>query len=187
MGYILFLFFIGVPIIEISVFITVGDRIGLWPTLAAIFITAIIGASLLRAQGLAVLFRAQEHLNQGQLPIAEIFDGLCLLVAGAFLLTPGFVTDAVGFLLFVPPLRRWIGGVIGALLVARGSVHVHGSGGQDFNGLKAVTKPGRLSTATLRSLIPTKKTKMQQTTVMILCGASNSATSSYITSGAKIF
>ncbi len=157
MGYILFLFFIGVPIIEISVFITVGDRIGLWPTLAAIFITAIIGASLLRAQGLAVLFRAQEHLNQGQLPIAEIFDGLCLLVAGAFLLTPGFVTDAVGFLLFVPPLRRWIGGVIGALLVARGSVHVHGSGGQDFNGPQSGNETGPIIDGDFEELDPNQK------------------------------
>lgn len=133
MGYVLFFFFIGVPVVEISVFIAVGDRIGLWPTLAAILVTAIIGASLLRAQGLAVLFRAQEHLNRGQLPMTEIFDGLCLLVAGAFLLTPGFVTDSVGFLLFVPPLRRSLGKIIGALLVSKGAIHVHGESNARHN------------------------------------------------------
>ena len=142
MGYILFLFFVGVPIVEISVFIAVGDHIGLWPTLAAILITAAIGASLLRAQGLAALFRAQEHLNQRQFPMAEIFDGLCLLVAGAFLLTPGFVTDAVGFLLFVPPLRRWIGRGVGAMLVSRGSVHVSdGKPGGDREGAPGGSGP----------------------------------------------
>lgn len=128
MGYIIFLLFIGIPILEIAVFIAVGDQIGLWPTLAAIFITAAIGAWALRVQGLATLFRAQEHLNQGRFPMEEVFDGLCLLVAGAFLLTPGFVTDAVGFLLFLPPFRFFVKRAVGAVLVARGGIHVYTSG-----------------------------------------------------------
>lgn len=128
MGYILFILFIGIPIIEISVFISVGEIIGLWPTLATILITAIIGSALLRAQGLATLFRAQEHLNQGRFPLEEIFDGLCLVIAGAFLLTPGFVTDGVGFLLFFPPFRYFLKKAVGAMLVARGGIHVYTSG-----------------------------------------------------------
>ena len=130
MGYFLFFLFIGIPILEISVFISVGDAIGLWPTLATVFITAIIGTYLLRSQGLATLFCAQEHLNEGRFPMEELFDGLCLIVAGAFLLTPGFVTDGVGFLLFFPPFRYFIKKTVGAVLVARGGIHVYTSGNE---------------------------------------------------------
>ena len=130
MGYILLLIFIGIPTLEISVFISVGDAIGLWPTLATVLITAVIGTSLLRSQGLATLFRAQEHLNQGRFPMEELFDGLCLIIAGAFLLTPGFVTDGFGFLLFFPPFRYFIKKTVGAVLVARGGIHVYTSGNE---------------------------------------------------------
>ena len=128
MGYILLFVFIGIPVLEISVFISVGGAIGLWPTIAIIIITAMIGTALLRSQGLATLFRAQEHMNAGRFPIEEVFDGLCLIVAGAFLLTPGSETDCVGFLLFFPPFRALIKRAVGALLVARGGIHVYTSG-----------------------------------------------------------
>jgi UPF0716 protein FxsA len=108
----LILFFVGVPILEIAVFIRAGDLIGLWPTLGAVVATAVAGAALLRAQGLAALGRARAQLDQGQVPIAEAFTGACLLLGGALLLTPGFITDTVGFLLLIPPVRevlgRWI-------------------------------------------------------------------------------
>lgn len=97
--------FIAVPIIEIAVFLEVGGRIGAFNTIVMIVITAVIGTWLLRSQGLQTLHRAQESLNQNVFPISEVFDGLCLLVAGGLLLTPGFVTDIVGFLLFVPYIR----------------------------------------------------------------------------------
>ncbi|MFP6734331.1 MAG: FxsA family protein, partial [Rhodospirillales bacterium] len=105
MGYIIFILLLAVPIVEIGVFIEVGGLIGLWPTITVIFVTAAIGAALLRAQGLAVMYRAQEAMARGEMPLTQVFDGLCLLFAGAMLLTPGFVTDGVGFLLFIPPLR----------------------------------------------------------------------------------
>jgi UPF0716 protein FxsA len=98
--------FIAVPIIEIAVFIEVGGWIGAPSTILMIVATAIIGTWLLRSQGLQTLQRAQESLNQNVFPVTEVFDGLCLLVAGGLLLTPGFVTDAIGFLLFVPAVRR---------------------------------------------------------------------------------
>ena len=105
--------FIGVPLLEIAVFIEVGDRLGLWNTLAVVVLTAIVGTWLLRIQGLAALNRVRGQINQGVLPTKELFDGLCLLFAGALLLTPGFVTDTIGFALFVPQvrnlLRHWIG------------------------------------------------------------------------------
>ena len=98
--------FIAIPLVEIAVFIEVGGRIGVWNTVLTVILTAMIGTWLLRRQGLHTLHRVQESLNRNVLPVSEVFDGLCLLVAGALLLTPGFVTDALGFLLLVPPLRR---------------------------------------------------------------------------------
>ncbi len=111
MGLILLLAMIGVPILEIGVFIEAGERIGLWPTIGAVILTAVVGTALLRLQGLSTIARARESLDAGQLPVVEVFDGFCLLIGGALLLTPGFVTDTVGFLLLIPPvrllLRRW--------------------------------------------------------------------------------
>ena len=109
MGAVLFAF-IAVPIIEIAVFIQAGEHLGLWPTLATIILTAMIGTTLLRHQGLATLARVRESLENDRFPAAELFDGLCLLVAGALLITPGFVTDGAGFLLFVPVLRAILRG-----------------------------------------------------------------------------
>ena len=94
-----------IPLVEIGVFIEIGSVIGLWPTLGAIVLTAISGMALIRKQGLATLARAQNTFTAGQLPVRELFDGFCLLLAGAFLLTPGFVTDALGGLLLIPWLR----------------------------------------------------------------------------------
>jgi len=105
----LILIFLGVPILEIAVFIQAGDILGLWPTLAAIVATAIIGGALIRAQGLATMDRARRSLDQGQAPVHEAFTGICLLLAGALLMTPGFLTDGVGFLLLIPPVRRSLG------------------------------------------------------------------------------
>ena len=111
--------FILVPLIEIAVFIQVGGWIGLWPTLALIVLTAVLGTWQLRAQGIATLARARSQMERGVMPARELFDGLCLLVAGALLLTPGFVTDAVGGLLFVPPLRDFLRRMIGRHLLRR--------------------------------------------------------------------
>ncbi len=119
---------IGVPILEIAVFIKLGGFLGLWPTLAAVIITAIIGTSLLRHQGLSALYRVQESLARGHFPMAEIFDGLCLLVAGAFLLTPGFVTDGFGLLLFLPPVRALLRRLVGHYMRASGKFEIRASG-----------------------------------------------------------
>lgn len=124
MAGIILLLMIGIPLAEIGVFIEVGSRIGLLTTLAAIFVTALMGTALLRHQGLATLLRVRESLEQGRLPVDEVFDGLCLLVAGVLLLTPGFVTDAMGFLLFVPPVRKGLVRGLARYLVRSGRVHV---------------------------------------------------------------
>ena len=105
MGFAILLALVGVPLVEIAVFIEIGGWIGLWPTLAVIVATALAGTWLIRAQGIGMLLRARRTIAAGEAPLREIFDGACLIVAGAFLLTPGFVTDAAGFLLLLPPFR----------------------------------------------------------------------------------
>lgn len=106
MRILLLLVFIGVPLAEIAVFIKVGEIIGIAATIALVVLTAIVGVALLRQQGLAVLARAQAALDAGELPVDSVIDGVCLLLAGAFLLTPGLLTDVAGFLLLIPAFRR---------------------------------------------------------------------------------
>jgi UPF0716 protein FxsA len=105
MGAILFITFVSIPIIEIALFIEVGDRIGLLATVLIVILTAIVGTTLIRHQGLATLKKAQTSLKENILPLSEAFDGLCIVIAGALLLTPGFFTDTLGLSLFIPPLR----------------------------------------------------------------------------------
>lgn len=101
----LFVLFLVIPLVEISLFIVVGDEIGILSTLLLCVLTAVIGASLLRQQGLRTLFTAQKQIDEGLLPLREIFDGFCLAIAGATLITPGFFTDFIGFMLLLPPMR----------------------------------------------------------------------------------
>jgi UPF0716 protein FxsA len=98
--------FIVIPLIEIYFLIQVGEVIGAWPTVLLVVLTAVIGVGLLRWQGMTTMMRFQSELAQGAVPAMPLFEGMMLLVAGALLLTPGFVTDSIGFLLLVPPLRR---------------------------------------------------------------------------------
>ncbi len=130
MGRVLFIALVAVPIVEIGVFIQVGGVIGIWWTLAVVVLTAMAGTALLRRQGLATLRRAQHKLSSEQLPVAELFDGACILFAGALLLTPGFVTDGVGLLLMVPQVRAVIGQHLWRLL--REHVVVTGTTGRGF-------------------------------------------------------
>ncbi len=109
MGFLLLSALIAVPIIEIVVIIKVGGLIGAWPTVGLIILSAVVGTTMVRAQGFQVLARAQQSLDQGVFPAVELFDGMALLAAGLLLLTPGFVTDAVGVALLIPPVRRVLG------------------------------------------------------------------------------
>ena len=124
MGLVIFLLFLLVPLIEIGVFIEVGGWIGLLPTLGLILLTAVLGTWQLRAQGLSTLARARQQMEQGQLPAQELYDGFCLIIAGALLLTPGFVTDALGFALFVPAFRRLLRRVIAQRIRLRTEVRM---------------------------------------------------------------
>ena len=121
MAWLIFLALIGVPIAEIAVFIELGGYIGLWPTLGLIIITALFGTIVLRHQGLRTLRSAQESMARNEVPVKEAMDGVMLLVAGAFLLTPGFLTDTVGALLLCPPVRHGLRGWVTGRFVARGT------------------------------------------------------------------
>lgn len=101
----LLLLFILVPVIELVLFIQIGERIGMGATLGVILLTAVIGASLARQQGRRTLARFQQAMAEGRMPQDEAIDGLLILLAGAVLVTPGFLTDAVGFALLIPPAR----------------------------------------------------------------------------------
>ncbi|MCG3865065.1 MULTISPECIES: FxsA family protein [unclassified Photobacterium] len=102
---ILMLLFIAVPMIEIGLFIQVGGFLGFWPTMMLVFITAVVGASLVRSQGLATLMSVQTKMQQGEMPAQEIVEGVLLAVAGVLLLTPGFMTDVLGLCILLPPIR----------------------------------------------------------------------------------
>lgn len=109
---ILFLSFLLIPVIEIWLLIEIGGVIGVGWTLVTIVATALAGAWLVRTQGLAIFGRIQREMAIGRVPTGDMLEALMLLVAGAVLLTPGFFTDVVGFVLLIPPFRkrlsRWI-------------------------------------------------------------------------------
>lgn len=100
--------FIGVPLIEIALFIQIGGVLGLWPTLAIVVLTAIAGTAMVRGQGMTVLRDLQHVLERGGDPARPLAHGAMILFSGALLLTPGFFTDAVGFALLVPQVRLWL-------------------------------------------------------------------------------
>lgn len=102
----MFLLFIIVPILEMWVLIKVGSQIGALATIMLVFFTAVVGLALLRQQGLSTLLRVKQRMELGQLPAAEILEGMLLAIGGVLLLTPGFVTDIFGFACLLPPSRK---------------------------------------------------------------------------------
>jgi len=125
--------FLVIPIIEVYLLIEVGGLIGAGWTILLIVITAIIGVNLLRQQGISTLMRANQAMSQGQVPAMEMMEGLFLAVGGALLITPGFFTDAIGFICLLPFTRR---GIIKYLLLnstikASYSVHQEKQGRSD--------------------------------------------------------
>jgi UPF0716 protein FxsA len=104
----LFLLFLAVPFIEIWLLIKVGTVIGAGWTIFMVVATAVIGAGLVRAQGLSTISRIQQEMAAGRLPADEVLQGVFLLVSGALLVTPGFFTDSIGFALLIPAVRRYL-------------------------------------------------------------------------------
>jgi len=101
----LFLLFILVPIIEIALLIQVAEVIGGFATISLVIVTAILGAKLVKKQGMGALQNVQTQMAQGQMPAQELFTGLCVIIAGVLLMTPGIMTNVFGFLLLTPAIR----------------------------------------------------------------------------------
>jgi len=102
---VLFLIFVVTPIVELAVIVQVAGSTGVMNTIGLLVLVSLVGAWLVRREGLGILRRAQAELAKGRMPGRELVDGLLVLLAGALMLTPGFVTDAVGLALLLPPVR----------------------------------------------------------------------------------
>lgn len=108
----LFLVFSSVSLLEIFVLVKVGGFLGAWPTVALVIITALIGSSLVRSQGLQLVKQLQERMAHGEMPGLQLIEGVMLLITGVLLVTPGFVTDFAGLLLLQPKIRGSIAKVL---------------------------------------------------------------------------
>ncbi len=131
----LILIFVAVPLLELAILLQIGQWIGLFPTFALVVTTGVAGAALARQQGIRAFVAVQRELAAGRLPGRSLLDGLAILVGGAFLLTPGVLTDLAGFSLLFPASRRWLQRVVRRRLERRirhGTVEfkVYGPGGQ---------------------------------------------------------
>ncbi len=132
----LLLLFVVLPAVELALLIELGNRFGTLHTLALIVITGVVGASLARGQGLAVVRQIQNEVDEGRLPAHSLVDGVIILLAAALLVTPGVLTDAFGFLCLVPSFRGLVKRVLWRRLeraVAENRVHLH----VDVNGFEA--------------------------------------------------
>jgi UPF0716 protein FxsA len=111
----LLILFTVVPIVELLLLIKLGEVVGFWPTVALVIGTGALGAFLTRLEGLRVLRQVQAEFAEGRVPTDRLLDGLLILLAGAVLLTPGLLTDALGFFLLIPPGRRLVRRTIAAI------------------------------------------------------------------------
>lgn len=128
----LILLFVLLPLCELFLLIRIGQLIGLFPTIAICIVTGVLGATLTRRSGVSILNRIQGEMSQGRVPAREIVEGLLVLVSGVVLLTPGVMTDAAGFLLLAPPIRRTVAGVL--VHHFKGRIRVGGFGPTGFQG-----------------------------------------------------
>lgn len=127
MALLLLIAFVIAPIVEIYVLLSAGSAFGVLPVVAACVGTAILGGALIRLQGLAAMNAARKDMAVGQPPVSSAVDGALLIIAAPFLMTPGFVTDAIGFALLIPFVRQWLGRRALAAIkrrIDRGDAHV---------------------------------------------------------------
>ena len=150
MGRILFVIFLAVPLIEIALFVMLGNAIGLWPTLLGVLVTAFVGSIVLRYQGITLLNEIRGTMAQGMLPARALAEAMMVAIAGVLLLTPGYFTDVLGLLLLIPPIRL----AIYAFLKTR--MQVVGMASAGFSGSTGpapgpgpTTEPGRGPTGTI--------------------------------------
>ena len=118
------LLFLVVPFVELFVLIQVGQAIGALPTIALLVVVSVVGAWLVKREGLGVLRRAQEQVRRGQVPGTELVDGVLILFAGALMLTPGFFTDVFGIALMIPAVRVALRGLASKQLGKRAALRL---------------------------------------------------------------
>jgi UPF0716 protein FxsA len=128
MGMIVLFSVILLPVAEIAVFIEVWDWIGFWPALLLLALPTVLGLRLCRYQGFTTLFRVRESLAGGEVPLNFVPEGLLLLLAGALLVIPGFLTDGAGLLLLLPPLRKALAAALVRHLRVSGRIHIQVEG-----------------------------------------------------------
>ncbi|MGJ8582874.1 MAG: FxsA family protein [Marinosulfonomonas sp.] len=116
----LFVLFLAIPLIEIALFVQIGGIIGLWWTLAIVVFTAILGTSMIRTQGAMAMVNLRSSFNDMRDPTEPLAHGAMILIAGMLLLTPGFFTDTVGFLLLIPPVRQAVYGYVRSRVTVQG-------------------------------------------------------------------
>jgi len=118
------LFLIALPVLELALLIKTGQVVGLWPTLAMVVGAGVLGAVIMSRQGMSVARRTREAIAQGRPPVGPVLDGAFLLLAGALLITPGFLTDVMALALLIPPIRRKVGRWCVRRLVERAHVQI---------------------------------------------------------------
>jgi UPF0716 protein FxsA len=148
----LLILFLLLPLVEIWLFVRVGEIIGAWQTAGLVVLMAIIGATLVRIQGFTVVNRARATLAAGEFPTTELLDGLFVLIAGFLLIVPGFLTDIIGLLLFIPPVRRWLGASIWDWISHRPNIVIHRYGRSGRSGGSAGS--GRIVEGTYHEIRP---------------------------------
>ena len=127
------LLFVIVPLLELALLIQMGRMVGFWPTIAVVVFTGVTGAWLARAEGIRTIWKLRDDLANGRVPGQAIMDGMAVLAGGALLLTPGILTDVIGFGLLLPPTRHAIQQRIMARLersIQEGAVQVRVAGGE---------------------------------------------------------
>jgi UPF0716 protein FxsA len=104
----LIVLFLVVPIVELTLIVAVAGQLGVLPTIGLLLLVSVAGGWLMRREGVGLLNRVRDELGRGELPATGMIDGVLLLVGGALMLTPGFLTDTIGLLLLVPPVRALV-------------------------------------------------------------------------------
>lgn len=143
MRFILFILFVIMPFVELALLIKLGNVLGFWPTIAIVLFSAIVGAYVLHSQGLATMHRVSQSIRSGEPPIMPVVDGFFIAIAGAFLLTPGLITDCLGLSLLVPQVRRAVARWAFGRVVQSGSfkIHTYTTGGAPSGSHPGANKP----------------------------------------------
>jgi UPF0716 protein FxsA len=146
--------FLLLPLVEIWLFVKVGALIGAWQTAGLVFAMAVIGAILVRIQGFNVLQRARATLAAGEFPTTDLLDGLFVLIAGFLMIVPGFFSDLLGILLFIPPVRRWLGASIWDWISHRPDIVIHRYGTSGPGSSGGSSGSGRIVEGTYHEVRP---------------------------------